>query len=122
VVVCGHITALHQHCKPPHEHLDWTLGEVIADYCAELFVRWAARVGKGGVGRAGAHGAAGVGKAGAHAAAGEAAPKSFAEAAVAAGSSLYALAARWNKSKKRGSATAYVESALPIVTGILGLD
>jgi AcrR family transcriptional regulator len=101
VVVCGHIAGLHQHCKPPHEHLDWTLGEVIADYSAELFLRWAAAPGKQ--------------------AAGKTAPRSLAEAAAAAGSSLYALAARWNRSKKRVAAAAYVESTLPIVTGILGL-
>jgi AcrR family transcriptional regulator len=94
VVVCRHIADLHQHCKPPHEHLDWTLGEVISDYCAALLLRWA----------------------------GKAAPRAFAEAAAAAGSSLYALAARWNRSRKRGTAAAYVESTLPIVTGILGLE
>ena len=102
VVVCGYIAELHQHCKPPHEHLDWTLGEVIADYSANLFLRWAAAPGKR--------------------AAGKAAPQSLAESAAAAGSSLYALAARWSRSKKRGPAAAYVESTLQIVTGILGLD
>jgi AcrR family transcriptional regulator len=107
VAVCGHIAGLHQHCKPPHEHLDWTLGEVIADYSAELFLRWAAAPGK---------------TAGGTAAARKAVSRSFAEAAAAAGSSLYSLAARWNKSRKRGTAAAYVESTLPIVTGILGLD
>ncbi|HTP60043.1 MAG TPA: TetR/AcrR family transcriptional regulator [Spirochaetia bacterium] len=96
VMVCGHIAGLHKHCKPPHEHLDWTLGEVIADSSAELFVRWAI-------------------------AGGRRAPKAFAEAAAAAGSSLYSLASRWNRSKKRGTAAEYVESTLPIVTGILGL-
>ena len=96
VMVCGHIAGLHEHCKPPHEHLDWTLGEVITEYCAELFLRWAAS-------------------------AGTRAPRCSAETATAAGSSLYALAARLNRTRKRGAAAAYVDSALRIVTGILGL-
>ncbi len=96
VTVCGHIAELHEHCKPPHDHLDWIVGEVIADYSAELFLRWSA-------------------------ASGRAASPSFADAATAAGSALHALAARWSRAKKRGAASAFVESTLPIVTGILGL-
>ncbi len=96
VAACGYIAGLHDHCKPPHEHLDWILGEVIAGYSAELFLRWAGAPGK-------------------------TAPRAFAEAAAAAGSSLHALAARWSRSKKRGPAAAYVQSTLPIVTAILGL-
>jgi len=109
VLVCGHIAGLHQHCKPPHEHLDWTLGEVISEYCAELFGRWALT----GVGARRATAKA--------AAANDAAAKAAAAKAAAAGSSLYALAARWNRTRKRVSCAEYVKSALPIVTGILGL-
>jgi AcrR family transcriptional regulator len=97
IAVCDYIAGLHKHCKPPHEHLDWILGEVVADYCAELFLRWSASSGK-------------------------TAPRSFAEAATAAGSALHSLAARWSRSKRRSTAAAYVDSTLPIVTGILGLS
>ena len=97
VAVCDYIAGLHEHCKPPHEHLDWILGEVVADYCAELFLRWSASSSK-------------------------TAPRSFAEAATAAGSALHSLAARWSRSKRRSTAAAYVDSTLSIVTGILGLS
>ena len=96
LAVCGFVAGLHEHCKPPHDHLDWTLGEVIGDYCAELFLRWSGASGK-------------------------AAARPREETAAAAGSSLYALAARWTRSRRRGPAAAYVDSTLPIVTGILGI-
>ena len=95
--VCGYVAGLHEHCKPPHEHLDWILGEVIADYCAKLFLRWSTYSGK-------------------------TASRSFTEAATAAGSALQSLASRWSRSRKRGSTATYVDSTLPLLTGILGLS
>ncbi|HUI73060.1 MAG TPA: TetR/AcrR family transcriptional regulator [Spirochaetia bacterium] len=96
LAVCEYIDGMHQHCKPPHDHLDWIVGDVITDSSAELFVRWSAARGK-------------------------AAPRSFLESATAAGSSLHALAARRSRMKKRAAPGAFVESTLPIVTAILGL-
>ena len=96
LAVCGYIEGMHRHCKPPHDHQDWIVGEVVADCSAELFLRWSCVPGRP-------------------------APRSFSETATAAGSSLHALAARWSRTRKRGRAAAYVESALPIVTRILGL-
>ncbi len=96
IAVCGYIAGLHEHCRPPHDHLDWIVGEVISAFSAELFVRWSA-------------------------ARGRPAPRSFPESATAAGSALHALAARWSRMKKRGAAAAFVDSTLPIVTGVLGI-
>jgi AcrR family transcriptional regulator len=96
LAVCSYVAGLHEHCKPPHDHLDWVLGEVVSEYCAELFQRWSVVSGR-------------------------AAALSRAQAATAAGSSLYALASRWGRMKRRGAASAFVESTLPIVAGILGL-
>ena len=100
LAACHYVAGLHQHCKPPHDHLDWIVGEVVADCSAELFRLWSsARGGSAGRDRS----------------------RSIAETAAAAGSSLHALASRWSRGKKRGSAETYVESTLPIVTGILGI-
>jgi AcrR family transcriptional regulator len=96
LAVCGYVAGLHEYCKPPHDHLDWILGEIISEYCADLFQRWSAVSERPTA-------------------------QSRAQAATAAGSSLYALASRWSRTKRRGAAPAFVESALPIVVGILGL-
>lgn len=98
VAACDYVAGLHDHCRPPHDHLDWIVGEVVAEYSAGLFRQWSAARGR----RAGR-------------------VKTTAEAAAAAGSSLYTLAARWSREKRRGAAETYVDRTLPIVTAVLGI-
>ncbi|WP_455382577.1 TetR family transcriptional regulator [Salinispira pacifica] len=96
LTVCGYVTALHEHCKPPHVHLDWILEAQITDVSAELFNRWAVSSGRKGT-------------------------KAFELAAVAASSAMYGLVLRWSRQKRRPAASSFVHSSLSIVTGILGL-
>jgi AcrR family transcriptional regulator len=97
-VVCTYVAGLHGHCKPPHRHLDWMLEQELPGYCADLFFRWT------------------VDK--------RTAPETipFQMKTTAAAGAMYALILKWLGTKKRVSPQAFVVSALPVITAILGID
>jgi AcrR family transcriptional regulator len=95
LAVCSYVTGLHEHCRPPHVHMDWILEAQITAVSAELFTRWAGK---------------------------SAAPvdaKSLELTSTAASSAMYGLVLQWIRSGKRSAASTFVGTTLPIVTGIL---
>lgn len=95
LTVCSYVTGLHEHCKPPHVHLDWILEAQITDVSAELFTRWA---GKSTL---------------------QVDLKSLELTTTAASSAMYGLVLQWIRTGKRSAAATFVRTSLPIVTGIL---
>ncbi len=97
VAVCEYVAAIHDHCKPPHDHLDWLLETVVKELAAEVIVRRLA---------GSPLGASGDRELAAH----------------AASSAIYGLALRWIRRARRGSAERFVASTLHLVAGIVALD
>ena len=95
---CTYVAGLRTHCRPPHLHLDWILEQEITAYCAQLFRTWAPSTQS---------------------------PKDATKitfVATAASAAMYGLVSSWSHMKKPASATAFVASTLPIVTGILKVE
>jgi AcrR family transcriptional regulator len=95
--VIAYVTYHHEHCKPPHRHLDWLLRQEITEYCSALFESWADR-GKEGSSRT----------------------LRRMEATAAAGA-LYALVLEWLAEEKEGPVEAYVALTLPLITNLLSI-
>ena len=98
LTMCTYVEAIHEHCKPPHDHLDWIIEAQISQVSAGLLSQWTERSGK-------SHGS-----------------QTTRLTAVAASSAMSGLVHQWLHSKKRISSTAFVRESLPIVLGVLGVQ
>ena len=94
--VCSYVSGLHEHCRPPHEQLDWLLERQIKELTTEVLEEWLRSA------KSDSECSAGL-------------------TAVAAGSAIYGLVQEWLKGNERQPMDAFVSSSLPLVTAILGI-
>lgn len=98
-LLCGYVSSARDHCKPPHEQLNWLLETEIRKLSAEIIEEWLT-------------GSASD-------------PHSGRErhrlAAVAAGAAMYGLVEQWLRSDEREPAEHFIAASRPLVMAILGI-
>ncbi len=98
-LVCGYVSSAREHCKPPHEQLNWLLETEIRKLSAEILEEW-------------------LSKSASDSLAGE---EQRRLAAVAAGAAMYGLVEQWLRSDEREPTDRFIAASQHLVTAILGI-